>query len=192
MEDVIKTNRKEYERLLRDGDYTDVRFNPQNGGLAAIHQGHRKSNPKEETYFNGLTSIDLEKECQNILFRNGYRCILEKEGIRGANGQFVTTLDSKTNGVAMDIKSATKNVPHYRNMLDEKNIQLGKYNSRKDVVKSGSVILYFHDSSFYYKQKVIDGVMALNKLLEVKNRANHINEIVCVVSDGRVEHFDYK
>jgi len=187
--DWIQRNKKDYERLLQDDNYTDVRFNPNNGGLIAKHKGHKKSNPKEEKYFGGLTSIDLEVNCQNVLFKNGYSCILEKENIRDVNGKLVSALDSITNGIAMDIKSATKNALNYRNMLDEKNNQLEKYNSRTDVVKSGSVILYFHDPSFFDQQKVKDGVKALNKLLAVKNKSNHIREIVCVVSDGQVKHF---
>ena len=188
----IEANRKEYERLLKDDNYTDVRFNPDNGGLTAMHKGHKKNNPKEEKYFDGLTSIDLEKKCQDVLFKNGHSCILEKENIRDANGKLVSTLDSTTNGIAMDIRSATKNALNYRNMLDEKNNQLEKYNSRADVVvKSSSVILYFHDSSFYDSQKVGNGFAAISNILSAKGKTNHLQEIICVVSDGRIDHFRY-
>ena len=188
--DKIERNRIEYERLLRDENYTDVYFNPENGGLIATHKGHKKNYPRDETYFNGLTSIDLEDECQKVLFMNGYSCIRERENLKDANGKLVSTLDTITNGIKMDIKSATKKAVNYRNMLDDKNNQLANYNNRPDTVKSDSVILYFHDTSFYDRQKVIDGVKSLNKLLAAKNKTNHIKEIICVVSDGRVEHFD--
>ena len=36
--DNIKANKKEYERLLRDDNYTDVRFNPKNGALSALQE----------------------------------------------------------------------------------------------------------------------------------------------------------
>ena len=36
----IEANRKEYERLLKDDNYTDVRFNPENWSLAATHKEH--------------------------------------------------------------------------------------------------------------------------------------------------------
>ena len=189
--DKIEANRKEYERLKQDDNYIDVRFNPKNGGLMATHISHEKNNPKLEKYFEGLTSVDLEKKCQKILFKNGYSCILEKENVRGADGKFITSLDTTTNGKAMDIKSATKNAVNYRNMLDEKNIQLDKYNSRADVVKSNSVILYFHDPSFYERQKVDRGFAAISNILSAKGKTNHIQEIICVVSNEHVEYFRY-
>ena len=36
----IEANRREYERLKADPSYTDVEFNPKNGGLKASHVGH--------------------------------------------------------------------------------------------------------------------------------------------------------
>ena len=39
--DRIEANSKEYVRLLEDDNYTDVRFNPKNGALSAIHKEHR-------------------------------------------------------------------------------------------------------------------------------------------------------
>jgi hypothetical protein len=189
LQDRIKANRKEYERLLKDDNYTDVKYDPNNGGLIATNKRHKKNSVRDETYFDGLTSIDLEEKCQNVLFRNGYSCIRERENIKDANGKLVSTLDTTTNGIPMDIKSATKNTINYRNMLDDKNNQLEKYNSRTDVVKSSSVILYFYDASFYDKQKVINGVSSFNKLLEGKNKTNHIKEIICVVDNGTVEHY---
>jgi hypothetical protein len=189
--DRIETNRRDYDRLLKDDNYTDVLFNPNNGGLKATHKGHKKNNPKEETYFGGLTSIDLEKKCQDVLYKNGYSCILENENIRGANGKLVSALDSITNEIAMDVKSATKNALNYRNMLIDKNNQLEKYNSRADVDKSNSVILYFHDPSFYDRQKVDSGFAAICNIISAKGKTNHIQEILCVVSDGRVIHFRY-
>jgi len=185
----IEANRKEFERLLKDSNYIDVRFNADNGGLMATHKGHKKNNPKDETYFGGLTPIDLEKECQYVLYKNGYNCILENENIKDANGKFVSSLDSTTNGIPMDIKSATKITDNYRNLLYEKNDQLAKYNQRTDVVNTGSVILYFHDATFYESQKVPLGVASLHKLLAIKNKTNYLTEIICVVSDGRVEKF---
>ena len=63
----IEANRREYERLVADPNYTDVEFNPKNGALKAIHKGHiTHSSKKEQTFFGGenLTSTDLELLCQ--------------------------------------------------------------------------------------------------------------------------------
>lgn len=38
----IEVNRREYERLKADPNYTDVEFNPKNGGLKATHVEHEK------------------------------------------------------------------------------------------------------------------------------------------------------
>jgi hypothetical protein len=38
--DRIDANRNEYERLLIDDKYTNVRFNSRNGALSAIHKEH--------------------------------------------------------------------------------------------------------------------------------------------------------
>ena len=37
---LIAERRKEYKRLLKDPNYFDVKFNPENGGLMAKHKGH--------------------------------------------------------------------------------------------------------------------------------------------------------
>jgi len=59
------------------------------------------------------------------------------------------------------------------------------------VVKSNSVILYFHDASFYDRQKVESGFTAISNILSAKGKKNHIKEIICVVSDGRIDRFRY-
>jgi len=47
-------NRFENERLLKDDNYTDVRFNPKNGALAAIHREHN-FDPKRGKYEEYVT-----------------------------------------------------------------------------------------------------------------------------------------
>jgi len=37
-EKKVEANRIEYERLLKDENYIEVRFNPKNGALSAIHK----------------------------------------------------------------------------------------------------------------------------------------------------------
>jgi hypothetical protein len=65
----IEANRKEYERLLKDDNYTNVRFNPENGGLMATHTEH-KFDPNRGKY---------EKAVQEVGFNYGNSIIFGKE-----------------------------------------------------------------------------------------------------------------
>lgn len=65
----IEANRQEYERLKADPNYTDVKFNPENGGLKASHVGHN-FDKKGGKY---------EKNVQHAGFISGHSVILEEE-----------------------------------------------------------------------------------------------------------------
>ena len=67
--DKIEANRKEYERLTKDDNYTDVRFNPKNGALAAIHREHN-FDPHRGRY---------ERHVQNVGYKYGHAVILDGE-----------------------------------------------------------------------------------------------------------------
>ena len=69
MTDKVETNRKEYERLMIDGNYTNVRFNPNNGALSATHIRHN-FDPKRGVY---------EIQVQNVGYRYGNSVILVSE-----------------------------------------------------------------------------------------------------------------
>jgi hypothetical protein len=67
--DKIETNRKEYERLLKDGNYTNVRFNPKTGGVMATHIDHTFDDK------NGI----YEKNVQEVGFNDGNAVIFGSE-----------------------------------------------------------------------------------------------------------------
>lgn len=145
-------NKAEYERLKNNPDYKDVVFDPETGGLKAVHKGHIIHGEKERTFFGDerLTSTDLEIESQNILFRNGYSCILENEMVFDPiTKDQKTQLDSITNGMHMDIRSITigehKTVD---NALKNKKKQLRKYNE-ENKTECDSLILHFHNPDHY-------------------------------------------
>ena len=58
-----------YLKLLNDSNYYDVMFNPENGGLKAVHYGHNFD--KEKGHY--------EKEVMRYAYQNGYCVILENE-----------------------------------------------------------------------------------------------------------------
>ena len=182
----IEANRREYERLLADPHYTDVEFNPVNGGLKARHDEHENHiSPKENKFFlddpsspNGLSSTDLELICQDMLYKNGYSCILESEHIFNPNtGKQVTSLDTTTNGMRVDIRSITENKPNtISNGIKAKKKQLRKFNELNET-NYDSLILYFHNPSYYDENVVRSNLGGIIKKIIIVMRNGIIKEI---------------
>lgn len=166
-----------YDRLSRDEKYRDVKFDPQTGGLSAMHVGHNTKCNNAEIVGWGMTGADLEKELQRLLFQNGHIAILCDESKRKGK-QTLPALDMQLDGVMMDIRSVTKKKQHYGSHLKAKNKQLAKYNARTDVrVPADTICLYFHDGSMYHPSKITRGAKWLKK------QTSHIQvrHVVCVV-----------
>lgn len=157
----IEANRKEYERLLADPNYTDVEFNPENGGLKATHIEHEKHEnvDSKRLAFGSMTPNDLEKECQEILYANGFSCILNSEHIFDpVTGKQLKVLDTTTNGKCVDIVSLTENgAKTIKNALDRKKKQIREINETYGT-EWNSVILHFHDPSYFNEAKVRKGL----------------------------------
>ncbi len=173
----IEANRREYERLKVDPNYTDVEFNPKNGGLKARHTGHIiHFADNEETFFDGkYTSTDLEIRCQDILYKNGHSCILANEvKIDATTGNMLSLLDTITNGEYMDIRAITKNNRNtIRNAVESKKGQLKRFNEQNNE-NASSLILYFEDASFFDEAKVKKTLGGrLKKIISVLNAPPH-------------------
>lgn len=152
----IEANRRDYERLKADPDYTDVEFNPENGGLKATHVGHEDHSSKDsKKFFEKFTTTDLEKMCQDVLFKNGYSCILANEHVfDNLTGKQLTALDSITNGNYVDIFSITKNGKNtISNGFKRKKKQLIEFN---ELYGSNlhQVIIFFYESDYYDENTV--------------------------------------
>ncbi len=171
----IEANRQEYERLKADPNYTDVEFNPHNGGLKATHVEHEKHTDvdKKRLAFGTMTPWDLELECQDILFQNGYSCIFNSEHVfNPITKKQLKVLDTTTNGMPMDIVSITENGKNtIKNAFDRKKKQLRKVNEINSTTYD-RVILHFHDASFYNEEIVRKG---LGKTLK---------QIICVINSS--------
>lgn len=95
----IVSNKKEYERLKKDPDYMDVRFNKKNGGLKASHIGHN---------FDKIGGV-YEKHVQNAGFISGHKVIFGNEKNGGSKERFTEgTWDNKQFEVA-GRETATEN-----------------------------------------------------------------------------------
>jgi len=147
--ELLKQRRSDFKALENDENYIDVVYDKKTGGLKATHRGHIVHNAeKEEKFFEGLTSTDLEKECQDWLFQLGHKALLCDES-KKRNGNYLSSLDLNLDDNLMDIRSITGH-GWYSNVFVSKNKQLRKFNRRDDVLtKADSLCLYFHDPSLF-------------------------------------------
>ena len=116
----IETNRREYERLLNDDNYTDVRFNPKNGALAAIHKEHH-FDPTIGKF--GIPRGDYERISLDVLYEYGMSVVLDSEYTKDG----VKTPEGFLDGKYFDIKGIegiggrnTKKVQNVYYIVDKK------------------------------------------------------------------------
>lgn len=151
----IKGNRLKYRKLKRDDNYEDVRFDKISGGVVAIHKGHiTHDGPKAQRFFSeNMTSTELEKECQEQLFKSGHVVILQDES-KEFKGDRLPALDMMMDDTLMDIRSVTGR-GWYSNIFVKKNEQLRRFNARADIeVKADTLCLYFHDPTLFNEVKM--------------------------------------
>lgn len=189
----IKANKAEYQRLLKDENYTDVVFNKKTGGLKATHVGHiTHDTPKAERFFEGLTSSDLERECQDQLVAMGHKALLCDES-KKKNGNYLPALDIKVDDVLMDIRSITGK-GWYSNVFVKKNDQLRRYNARNDIEeKANTLCLYFHDPHLFDEEKMQKSLnfFRFYRNLDGELLVKDLKHIVCVVK-GEKKVFRYE
>jgi len=130
--DRIEANRKEYYRLLNDGNYTDVRFNPKNGALLAIHKQH-EFDPKIGIF--GIPRGDYERIASEVLYEYGMSIILGSE----RSDYKIKIPEGLLNGKLFDIKGIEgtgKN--NIINNLKETNKK-----------RAETIVLYYHDNNMF-------------------------------------------
>ena len=186
----LDSKRRQYEQLLADSDYKDVKFDEKTGGVKATHINHiDHNNEKEQRFFGNLTSSDLENECQNILYKWGHTAILQNEFAKSNREQRPPSLDLELDGIIMDIRSITER-GHYGNALKAKNKQLGNV-KRKTGIDSDNVCLYFHDATMFSEEKLIhDMDWYKTNIVEIgsKQRIRHV--YVVVKGESRLRKYD--
>ena len=174
--EFIEQRRQEYEQYKNDPDYEDVQFNPENGGVMAIHKEH-KTHPNDTNahIINGETlyADDLEKNFRYVTFKKGHKVIFKKEE------DHETDLDMYLDDVLMDLASITDNREDYRSALGHKNDQLKKYNHKRHITSNESVCLYFHDPTHFSYQKIVDG---LNHIARYTRRVR-IKKVYVMLND---------
>jgi hypothetical protein len=136
----IEANRAEYERLKKDGNYMNVKFNEHTGGLLAIHKEHH-FDPTVGKF--GIPRGDYERISAETLYRYGRSAILGSEkmpdGVKPPEG----LLDGRRFEIK-GVESIGKN-----NIINDL-----KLASKKKVE---SIIFYYRDKNIFSEQLLIDG-----------------------------------
>lgn len=181
--ELKKQRRVEFKKLQRNKDYKDVRFDKATGGLEATHKGHISHDGADaERFFEGLTSSDLERECQKQLYRTGHSAIFLDES-KKYKGQKLPALDMKLDNIIMDIRSITGR-GWYSHVFIKKNDQLRRYNNRTDIFeKADALCLYFHEPSLFDEQKMKKSINYFRYYRDKSGEllARELKRIFCVI-----------
>jgi len=137
--DRIEANRKAYERLLKDDNYTNVRFNPKNGALSAIHKEHRFDTAKG---IFGIERGDYERISMCVLYDEGNSIILGAE----KSDYKIKVPEGLLNGKKFEIKGVEG--------LGKNNIINNLKDANKKYVES--IVLYYHDKNMFFEKLLRD------------------------------------
>ena len=164
-------NYEEYLRLLQDGQYYEVVYDEESGGVSAIHQEHRFD--KQPGPF-GVRRGVYELMAIDALRKKGHVVVLESE--RAPNG--VKTPDGKFDGRVMDIK-AVENTGQWA-IKDKLHI------ATKQGVEV--LILYYHIKDLFSMDRIEDGWSKYLRDKCAKQYPQSVKRILCVVEDEVIEY----
>jgi len=136
----IEANRKEYYRLLKDDNYTDVRFNPKNGALLAIHKEHHFDST---IGIFGISRGEYERISLEVLYEYGRSIILESE----YDIDCVKTPDGLLDWKKFDIKGVEGK--------GKRNIEYKIYEG--SIQGAETVVLYYHEESVFSMKRIVEG-----------------------------------
>lgn len=168
-----KENKREYERLKKDPEYTGVKYDKQSGGVTATHREH---NFDPQIGMFGMPRGEYERRAVEALFQNGHSIILRGE--HGPIGE--KQPDGHLDGKLMDIKGIEGNPLYAMNRANTQGVH--------------TAILYFHDETRFsladVQEKWENYPRWLQENKHITDKSIHIHEIVCVVNteDGYKIH----
>ena len=118
-----------------------------------------------------------------MLYACGHSIILCDEQKKDRNGNRMASLDMILDGVRMDIKSITKDKAFYGSVIDEKNKQLIRYNSRSDVHEPADTIcIYFDDPVMFAPEKITKGY---EYMITREWSVPTVRHIVCAINSSQ-------
>ena len=183
IEDVARYqhNKAIFNRLNEDKNYINVEFDETTGGVKAIHKGHSiQDADNSETFFGNMKPADLERECQNLLYKWGHSAVLRDEFANKRRGNTPPSLDIEIDGKIMDIRSITQG-GLFGNALMAKNKQLGNI-KRKTGLVSDCVCLHFHDPDMFSEEKLLHDAQWFKRTIKEVGSTQRINHIYVVVN----------
>lgn len=157
-------NYQEYERLLSDPSYKDVRYDTASGGVSAVHVDHYYD--KQKSPF-GYPRGQYELDVVDILRKQGHRIVLESErpetGIKHTDGYLDDT--------SMDIKAVESS---------------GRWSIRTKLYEAGKqgaecIVLYFPDKSLYSEERLAFGWETFVSDPNASASVNRIKQVVVLV-----------
>ena len=183
-------NKAIYEKLKEDKNYINVEFDETTGGVKATHIGHNSlDNEKTDTFFGNMKPADLERECQNLLFKWGHTAVLRDEFANKKMGETPPSLDLELDGKVMDIRSIIGGRV-YGNALMAKNTQLGNVKKKTGVI-SDCVCLHFHDASMFSEEILLRDAEWFKENTKKVGTTQRIKHIYVVVNgDSRLKIYD--
>jgi len=164
----IEVNRKAYERLLKDDNYTDVRFNPKNGALTAVHVKHLFDTTIGKF---GIPRGDYEWISLDVLYEYGRIVILESEYDKDG----VKTPDGYLDGKKFDIKGIEG--------MGKRNIEYKIYDASDQ--EAETVVLYFHAESVFSMKRIIEGYDAY-----MRNSKSKKVTALYYILDGKLHKYE--
>lgn len=174
-------NKRLYEQLKKDTNYKDVEFDEKSGGMKATHIGHSVQDAyNTETFFGNMKPADLERECQNLLFKWGHTAILRDEFANKKMGETPPSLDLELDGRIMDIRSITQG-GLFGYALKTKNSQLGNVKKKTGII-SDCVCLHFHDPDMFSEEKLLRDATWFKKIMKERGTTQRIKHIYVVVN----------
>ena len=183
-------NKALYQKLKEDKNYINVEFDKSTGGVKATHIGHSVQDADNtETFFGNMKPADLERECQNLLFKWGHTAVLRDEFANKRRGNTPPSLDIEIDGKIMDIRSITDGRV-YGNALIAKNKQLANVKKKTGLI-SNCVCLYFHEPEMFSEEKLFHDAEWFKKKIKDEKRSQRIKHIYVVVNgDSRLKIYD--
>lgn len=161
-------NRKYYERIKDNDEFSSVEFDETSGGVLAIHKNHNYDTTIGKF---GIPRGEYELYAAKFLQSRGYRVVMQNE----QQGDGVKVADLLIDGIRGDIKA-----------VEEKgNYTIANAFKKAERQRSSTVILYFHDPDIFADDYIDE---QWDKFLNLRTHHGYrgdslINTIVCITQD---------
>lgn len=161
---LIKDRKQKHEELIKNSDYKNVEFNPNNGALQATHIGHNFDRKKGW----------YEKKVQEVGYKAGHEVILENEKFGNIGERFT---EGTWNGKKFEIAAAeTGTAKNIRKKL--------KHCASKRETKVA--VIYYPDASKYSEIDFVRGLLLYEGLKDDPRQYLEFESIYVIIDSELV------